>query len=81
MSLDHLKTIDVAEFARILKIKPRSLHARLSRQPGSLPRPVQSGHGKRLLWLESDVRAWLRVSACESRTDGCVGNEIEVSKK
>jgi len=65
MSLDHLKTIDVAEFARILKIKPRSLHARLSRQPDSLPRPVQCGHGKRLLWLESDVSAWLSSEVSE----------------
>ncbi len=58
-SANDLDTIGADEFARILKIKTRSLHARLSRKPESLPAPVQRGNGKRLLWLVRDVKEWL----------------------
>jgi predicted DNA-binding transcriptional regulator AlpA len=54
-----LNTLDVNDLARILKIKPRSLHARLVRRPESLPRPIQRGNGRKLLWLERDVVAWM----------------------
>lgn len=54
-----LMTLDVNDLSRILKIKPRSLHARLVRCPDSLPEPIQRGNGKRLLWLEGAVKTWL----------------------
>jgi hypothetical protein len=54
-----METLDVNDLSRILKIKPRSLHARLVRRPESLPRPIQRGNGKKLLWLERDVVAWM----------------------
>lgn len=60
-----LKTIDVNELSSILKIKPRSLHARLVRRPESLPRPLERGHGRKLLWLERDVETWLKKGAAE----------------
>lgn len=56
----ELKTIDAKELSSILKIKPRSLHARLARRPESLPRPIERGHGRKLIWLERDVEAWLK---------------------
>jgi hypothetical protein len=49
-----LNTLGVTDMVKILKIKPQSLHARLVRRPESLPRPVQRGAGKKLLWLRSD---------------------------
>jgi len=55
-----LNTLDVNDLARILKIKPRSIHARLVRHPESLPRPIQRGHGRKLLWLEQDVVVWMK---------------------
>lgn len=55
-----LKTLDVNDLSSILKIKPRSLHARLVRRPGSLPLPLERGHGRKLLWLERDVEMWLK---------------------
>lgn len=60
-----LKTLDVNDLSSILKIKPRSLHARLVRRPGSLPRPLERGHGRKLLWLERDVEMWLKKEGVE----------------
>lgn len=60
-----LKTLDVNDMSSILKIKPRSLHARLARRPESLPRPVERGHGRKLLWLESDVKAWMKSGGAQ----------------
>lgn len=59
ISITHLNTVGAEELAQILKIKTRSLHARLVRQPESLPAPVQRGNGTRLLWLACDVKNWL----------------------
>lgn len=61
----NLKTLDVKEMSDMLKIKPRSLHARLVRRPESLPRPLARGHGRKLLWLERDVEAWLKIEGGE----------------
>ena len=61
----NLNTLDVNDVSSILRIKPRSLHARLVRNPESLPRPVQRGHGRKLLWLERDVETWLKTEGGE----------------
>ena len=61
----NLNTLDVNDLSGILKIKPRSLHARLVRHPESLPTPLSRGHGRKLLWLEGDVEVWLKKEGVE----------------
>lgn len=55
----NLSTLGAGDLAKILRIKSRSLHARLVRSPASLPKPLVRGRGKRLVWLRSDVERWL----------------------
>lgn len=57
-----MDTVEIAEFAAMLKIKPQSLRVRLSRRPNSLPKPVKRGRGSRVLWLRKDVVAWFSGS-------------------
>lgn len=56
----NLETLSATDLASLLKITPASLRCRLCRRPESLPAPVQQGKGARLLWLKSDVEAWLK---------------------
>jgi len=56
---DNDKTYNVAEFAKLMKVKPQSLRARLLRNPESLPPCVRQGRGVRVFWLDRDVQPWL----------------------
>lgn len=55
-----LDVMDVCALAAMLCIKPASVHHRLYRKPDSLPAPFQRGKGGRLVWLVSDVMAWIK---------------------
>lgn len=53
-------TLDVAGLAALLGLNPRTIYNILSTRPWRLPTPVARLPKQRLVWLTSDVLAWLR---------------------
>ena len=55
-----LPTVDAAGLAAILHCSVDTVVSNAHRAPGRLPPPLKTG-GRRLLWLLSDVMAWLEA--------------------
>ena len=55
-----MKTYGVKEMAAILKIKEQSVRTRLMRNPESLPPCIRHGFGVPVIWLEEDVKKWMK---------------------
>jgi hypothetical protein len=56
----ELKTITIDELAPLLKRDVETLRRDLSRRPESLPPRLLIPGTRRLVWLEQDVKEWLR---------------------
>jgi predicted DNA-binding transcriptional regulator AlpA len=54
-----MKTLTAAELAAILHRKESTIKVDATRRPHTLPPRLKIPGTKRLLWLESDVSAWL----------------------
>ena len=56
----ELKTMTIDELAPLLKRDVETLRRDLSRRPESLPPRLLIPGTRRLVWLEQDVKEWLR---------------------
>ena len=54
------RLIDIAEFADILAVKPKSLEMSLSRHPRKYPRPVKVECDRSKKFILSEVVVWLK---------------------
>ena len=60
----EVRTLSLDDLAHVLKIAPRTALNRI-RNGDDMPRAIR--RGKRFLFLEDDVRAWLMRDAAETR--------------
>ena len=56
----ELRTMTIDELAPLLKRDVETLRRDLSRRPESLPPRLLIPGTRRLVWLEQDVKEWLR---------------------
>jgi len=61
-----LNTLTVTDLSAVLKRAPKSIHNDLKRNPTSLPQPIRIPGARRILWLQTDVEAWLRQHQTEA---------------
>jgi predicted DNA-binding transcriptional regulator AlpA len=54
-----MRTLNSTDLAELFCLSPLSIHSTLVRRPDRLPPPIRVPGSSRLLWLESDVLAWL----------------------
>lgn len=55
--MQQLLTID--DLAKILRRSPSTIRCDVTRRPETLPPPVRVPGGRRVLWREEDVQAWI----------------------
>ena len=58
--MDDYETLGIEELARILRKAPETVRVDVSRKPHTLPPRLKIPDSKRVLWLRSDVKNWLR---------------------
>jgi predicted DNA-binding transcriptional regulator AlpA len=61
-----MKTLTVEDIAALLHMSVRTIHNKLYRDPGSLPPRLEVPGMHKVLWLESDVHAWLLAARKEA---------------
>lgn len=58
-SLDDVRVLGVEDLAKLLHRTVETVKTDIRRKPESLPPRLRVPNTKRLLWLESDVIAWV----------------------
>lgn len=64
-----LQTLDVNELAGIFHLSPSTVRSTLVKSPASLPPRLILKGQKKLLWLRSDVEAWLLAAVRQHGTN------------
>ncbi len=66
--MNDLKTMGPKELGQLLGRATTTIRTDVSRKPQSLPPRLIIPGSSRLLWLESDVRAWLEQCRAAAKT-------------
>lgn len=62
--METLKTLTVEDLSELIGRKASTIRTDVSRRPESLPPRLRIPGSSKVLWLETDVRAWLE--SCRS---------------
>lgn len=57
---ENARLLGIKELAEVLRRSPHTIAAEASRSPEKLPPRVRLPGTRRVLWLESDVAAWIK---------------------
>lgn len=63
-----MKLLNVEDIAKLLHRTVRTVRADVTRRPETLPPRLEIEGSRRLLWLESDVAAWLEERSAARRS-------------